>query len=269
MSSIEINTTPTVGRSEGTRRVTTGQAALLGLLQGATEFFPVSSSGHLFLVGRLMETDVPDELSMAVVFHIASALAIITRFRRDLPRLFGKDRRDLRLIALALVPTAALGLILRGSAEAIGTKGIAAALLGTALVLVIGDLATHKETRPNRASTALLVGFAQGVAVLPGLSRSGWTIAAGLAHGLSREDAVRFSFLLAVPSILAAGTLLLAGGNPQSRAFPDPITMMTGFVTSFGASYAALSLMMRLIPAWGLAPFAGYLVLVGGVALLS
>jgi undecaprenyl-diphosphatase len=210
-------------------------ALLLAILQGITEFLPVSSSGHLVLLQnvlqRLSGRHLPDELAFDLLVHLGTLLAVVIYFRADLARLardlwapttltpadgrLHNGRRELGLMALALVPTAVLGLALRSPVNALLQRpAVVSGLIGvTGLVL----LSTRRFSSSGRTGAlagegltwvqALGIGAAQGLAVLPGLSRSGLTIAAGMALGLSPMTAFRWSFLLSIPAILGAAAL--------------------------------------------------------------
>jgi undecaprenyl-diphosphatase len=257
---------------------------LLGAVQGATEFLPVSSSGHL-AVGQLMLfggevdgglTDRP--LLLEVLLHLATLLAVVLVYRRDvlltirgagrgllalfkgrLGRAAAEDEGiNLALCLIAgLVPTAALGLLLREPAVLISGSptGLGLTFLACACLLI----ATRWWPGGSRRLSwklGLLIGVVQGLAVLPGISRSGVTIAAALALGLSREEAARFSFLLSVPAILGAAVLelevdaLTAGEHAPAFA--------AGAAAAFLVGLGALLLLIRLVRGGRLWMFAPY-----------
>ena len=186
------------------------QALILGILQGATEFLPLSSSGHLVLVPWILDWQ-PAGLVFDAVVHWGTALAVIVYFRRDWVALIGAALRSLRpgtpveaearlawLIALGTIPAALIGYLLEGFFEGMFAQPVPAAgfLLLTATLLVLSERMGRRERDLEALnwSDVVLIGLAQALAILPGISRSGATIAAGLALGLRREQAARFSF---------------------------------------------------------------------------
>jgi len=195
--------------------VTYLQAAILGVIQGFTEFLPISSSGHLALARAVMEllgmNAADPALSFTIAVHGATLAVILICFRREIGSLAGENRRLVPLLVLGTIPAAAAGLLARGAFAAIAEQpfAIGAALFFNALLLFGGEV-FGMERKPLRAlgvSDAMLVGVAQAVALTPGVSRSGATIVSGFLCGLRREAAVRFSFLLAIPAIGGAVTL--------------------------------------------------------------
>jgi undecaprenyl-diphosphatase len=198
------------------------EAILLGLIQGITEFVPVSSSGHLLLVPDLFDLTTPD-LTLIAVSHIATILAVIVYFGRDLWQIATAVIEGLRqrqpmattdaqlgwYIAVGSVPAAVVGFTLKDYLNAIFSEPIYAAffLLGTAVILVTGEklLAADKTPREMSWTDAIVIGLFQTLALFPGISRSGSTIVGGLLRGLDRYTAARYSFLLSVPITTGAG----------------------------------------------------------------
>lgn len=223
--------------------MTLWQAALLGVLQGVTEFLPVSSSGHL----ALAQLVIPGFSQPGVVFdamlHVGTALAVVWFERRRIVEWSSSaaGRRLLGLLVVGTAATAVVALPLRGLATAafvdpvmVGVALIATGCVVAATRLLPGGARSEEGTGWRQAA---LVGLAQGLAVFPGLSRSGLTIAAGLGAGMERAWAARFSFLLAVPAIAAATTVELAG----AARLPEGLS--TAFITAclLGAACAGLS----------------------------
>ena len=249
------------------------QAMFLGIIQGITEWLPVSSSGHLAIAQNYMGLELP--VAFDVMLHAATLLVILVVFRKDIKAIIGAAlRRDFRspdgrtfiLIVVAGIPTAVLGLAFRGYFESMFTSMFA---VGAALLVTGFILATSRLGRGNRTlgyKTALLIGALQGLAVAPGISRSGATIGAGLFAGIKREAAIRFSFILAAPTILAAtllklDELALSGISPEAMAF--------GFVASLAAGYASLKLLIRAVMQKKFSWFAVYCFVLGAVLLLA
>jgi len=194
------------------------EAVLLGFLQGATEFLPVSSSGHLVMGQTLLDIRLPG-VAFEVAVHVATLLSVLLVFRKRVGSLAaGAVRREreawryLGLLALATLPAAVLGLALGDQVEALfeapAATGIALLVTGSLLWTTRWALAREPDRAPG-VREALLMGVAQAFALVPGISRSGTTVVAGLWLGVEAEEAAAFSFLMAVPAILGAAVLEL------------------------------------------------------------
>ena len=210
-------------------------AVILGLVQAATEFLPVSSTAHLLVFGEVFGQSLEDERFRAFVTIIQSGttLAVVVYFREELWRLAAAGLRSLArlrpletpdsrlawFIVLGTVPAALAGKLLERRIEALGNMVIAASLVAWGLLLLLAEWrARHVRTVADvGAGDALLIGIGQALALVPGTSRSGSTITAGMLLGLKREDAARFSFLLSVPIILGAGAYKLRQALPVLR----------------------------------------------------
>ncbi len=260
---------------------------LLGVVQGLTEFLPVSSSGHLVLAQHLIGLEEP-QVFFDLVLHLGTLVATIVFFRaafRDMARdgarglgdLFSGHARGLYerpgsrlllLVSLGSIPTALIGLGLRHEIEAMfaSPRMVAWMLLFTAAVLLATLLAPRKGRSLTQmgARDALLIGLAQGIAITPGISRSGMTIAVGLLLGLDRELAARFSFVLGVPAILGAFLLEAAKGGFDSLVVSQAVF---GFVVAVVFGLAALVALMPVVRRGRLHLFSGYLVALAVVAL--
>lgn len=261
-------------------------AILLGLLQGATEFLPVSSSGHLVLVPWLLGWPIPG-LPFDAMVHWGTLVAVVGYFWRDwwallrgaarglrARSLADPDARLLALLILATVPGAAAGALLEDFFEGMFARPVAAAafLLTTAGLLSAAELG-HRLSSPSRPlralswADALTVGLAQAFAILPGISRSGATIAAGMGRGLGREDAARFSFLLAAPIIFGAGAMqLLKLAHAGNLAAEAPF-LAVGFLTALASGLAAIHFLLAYVRRRPLYPFALYCALLGLLSL--
>jgi undecaprenyl-diphosphatase len=263
------------------------RALILGLLQGATEFLPVSSSGHLVLVPWWLGWDEPS-LVFDVVLHLGTLMAVLVYFWRDWltvlragwnalrdRSLQDPDARLLLLIILGTVPAALAGALLESMFESAFSDPplVAFFLLITALLLVLSEH-RHVADRPLsdlQARDALTVGVAQAFAIFPGLSRSGSTIAAGLWRGLSRPAAARFSFLLATPIILGTGAkqLLLDVVLGDAAIGHDMVApMIVGFIAAAITGYACIWFLLRLLQRRRLYGFAVYCAAFGTLSLL-
>ncbi len=234
-------------------------AVLLGLVQAATEFLPVSSTAHLLVFGELMghDLDEPRFRAFVDVIQVGTALAVVSYFREDLWRILKGSLQALSagrplataearlgwLIVMGTVPAAVLGKLLEHRIEALGNWVIAASLVFLGVVLLLAErLARHE--RPLEAvgvRDAALVGLAQAWALIPGSSRSGCTLTMGMLLGFTREAAARFSFLLSVPIILGAGGYKLWKVLPVIRGAPDWLLATgVGTVVSFAAGYLVI-----------------------------
>jgi undecaprenyl-diphosphatase len=248
------------------------QALVLGAVQGLTEFIPISSSGHLVLVPEVLGWDRPG-LAFDVLLHAASLVALLVFFRHDLIELArGVVRRDRRSINLAVllgvgtIPAALAGLLLGSYFEGSFEDAPAAAIqLGiTALILVAAEVllsrqarARHRLRRMEELNTfdALAVGAAQAIAIWPGISRSGATIATGLALRVQRDDAARFAFLLAIPALSGAALVELPELGDIGL---DPGAAIAGFISSLVFSYVSIAGLIRYLQRRTLYPFAVY-----------
>lgn len=202
---------------------------VLGIVQGLTEFLPVSSSGHLVLAQRLLGIDPPGVLLEALL-HLGTLLAVLFIFRRDLFALFRslieqgrvRERRELGRLFVGTLPIVLLGLLFKGRIEAAFSSIllVSICLLVTSGILFLADWAGGRANRSEVGLLdSLLVGLAQAGALLPGISRSGATIATGMFRGIRGRQAARFSFLLSIAAILGAGGLKLCQALSEPNAY--------------------------------------------------
>ena len=225
-----------------------GWALLLGLIQGLTEFLPVSSSGHLALAERLgMGQAMP--ISFDVLLHVATVLVVVNEFWKDMVKDWQEQRAILMYLVLGSIPAAIAGLTLESTFDALRDvpMAICGALVATGVLLVLMERAKPEERdlRSFGISRTLLVGMAQALAITPGISRSGATIATGTLCGLNRDEAVRFSFMLMVPAVLGAGALN-AWSDPDLLQLPAG-PAAAGFVAALITGAVALKLLIRVI----------------------
>jgi undecaprenyl-diphosphatase len=266
------------------------RAGFLGVLQGLTEFLPVSSSGHLVLAQHLFGLKEP-EMLFNVVVHLGSLAAICLVLRREVLRLAvevavlartlvsrgslaeaWRSRPDLRLLillGLGTLPAGALGLAFRSAFESLfsSIQAVGAALLFTGLVLFLTRRFSHgsRGLGAVRVIDALAVGLAQAVAIAPGISRSGMTISSGIFLGIEREAAARYSFLLSIPVIV--GAFILEAGHGSAGSF-TPAAHMVGFVAAFLSGGLTLYVLLRLVRSGRLHYFAYYCWLIGALCLV-
>ncbi len=307
------------------------RALVLGIVQGLTEFLPISSSAHLSIVPKVLGFPTP-ELAFEVLLHFGTLAAVVLYFARDLwafalslfaPNVLGPDRartcrRQLGLLALASIPAAVFGYMLQDWADEQTSRPLRSAvwLMVTTLIMIGAELwARSRAARPGAAGSdpvapgvadpraqlapatarpttraeiqrqrrharveqpgdaeeelerlplgkAMGIGFAQALALIPGTSRSGVTISAGLFEGVTREAAARFSFLLSIPAILGAGVLKL---GDLSQTTESPAQLAVGFVAAAVSGFFAVSFLLRLLRTRTLWPFIWYRLLAGGL----
>jgi undecaprenyl-diphosphatase len=254
------------------------QAVVLGIVQGLTEFLPVSSSGHLVLVPSALRWGEPGLLFDTLV-HWGTLLAVVAYFWTDLcgmvkawvdsvirRRIETPEARMAWFIIAATVPAAAIGYLLNDFFESLFSAPVAvgAFLIATGLILAASEVFYPRIAKRTslRLPDALLIGLAQAAAICPGLSRSGLTMSAGISRGLTREAAARFSFLLSVPIILGAGLtqIVKAIGEPGANAwFP----LALGFTAAALSGYLAIHFLLGFVRRHKLWPFAFYCWAVG------
>lgn len=247
-------------------------AVILGIVQGIAEFLPISSSGHLVIIGELLHqtsgTEVPAEsATMTIALHFGTLLSILVVYRKELLPVL-HNYRLLMLIVLATIPVGVVGLLFKDQIETVFNTPLLAgeALIVTAVFLMIGRQLQHREGEPAQLSpmSAGLVGLFQAIAVVPGISRSGSTIAAGLACGLTREEAARFSFLIAIPAIAGVSVVaakdLLTGDVAVDSSLP---AVLLGMLVAFVVGVVSLSWLLRIVTSDRLHWFAGYCLLAG------
>ena len=249
------------------------RAIVLGVVQGIAEFLPISSSGHIVIVDSLMAEITgkgfgESALSLNVALHIGSLLSILAVFWRDIVAL-RTNPRLCAIIALASVPVGVVGLALEEYISRAFMEPLfpAMALLFTAMLLLLGqkyDSGTQELDRmPWRR--AFVIGIFQAIAIIPGISRSGSTIAGGLLLGLDRKTAARFSFLLAIPPIAGAGMLKSFDLREAGTLGISVWAILAGMLTSFAVGYYALQWLLAMITNRQLHRFAMYCVVVAAL----
>ena len=255
------------------------EAILLGIIQGLTEFLPVSSSGHLELGKAILgDNSIPEEsLLFTVVLHFATALSTIVIFRKDILELlkglfqfkWNEESQFSLKIILSMFPAAIIGVLFNDEIEALFSKQIllvGTMLLITGLLLFLADRAKRTQKKVSYGS-ALLIGVAQAIAILPGISRSGATISTSVLLGIDRERAARFSFLMVVPLIFGKMTKDLLGGDFISAQM-DMMPLFLGAIAAFLSGLIACRWMIALVKRSQLKYFSFYCFAAGAVAII-
>jgi len=261
------------------------QAALLALIQGLTEFLPISSSAHLALMPLL--TDWPDQgLAFDCIVHLGTLTAVVCYFRSDLARMsrgfirtiqarswqVDSDGRMAWFILLATIPVGLAGLafkdLVEGELRSVAVIAVASIVFG--LLLWWADRRSGKGQNGQEwtLTQAMLVGLAQAVALIPGTSRSGITMTAALMMGFSRQEAARFSFLLSIPVIFLAGGLKIRDLIEQPILGAGLSELLIGYSLSAAFAYLSIHYFLRFIERMGMLPFVIYRIALGSILLL-
>lgn len=253
-------------------------AVILGIVQGITEWLPISSTGHLILTERLLHVDTAVfNLTFDAAIQLGTTVAVIIFFRKDLWRLVTKfrepvEQRLLIALVMATIPAIIFGLLLENYIETtFRSIGVIAAMLaiGGVIFLLVEKYATvRKKQSEATRKDALVIGLAQSLALVPGVSRSGSTIIAGMLLGLSREEAARFTFLLSIPIITLAGgkkMMDVVSGNAGDVRLD---LVLVGTVVAAVVGYLTIKYLLRYLAHHSLAVFAYYRFILAGILLL-
>lgn len=264
------------------------EAAFLGLIQGLTEFLPVSSSAHLRIIGPLLPSGGDPGAAFTAITQIGTEAAVLLYFRHDLVRIalawwasIGRagqstnaDARMGWLIIIGTLPIAVLGLLFKDAIETTlrNLYLTAAMLVIFAVLLALADRWGARQRHLNQLTWGhgVLFGLAQAMALIPGVSRSGGTITAGLMMGYTREAAARYSFLLAIPAVLASGFYQLVRSIERGSPVPAGPTALATLI-AFGVGYGVIVLFLKLVSTRGYMPFVIYRIVLGAavIALLQ
>ena len=255
------------------------EAIILGIVQGLTEFLPVSSSGHLEIVKELLNVEAQEQnLLMTVVLHAATALSTIVIFWKDIKEILSglvqfKWNEEFKFsfkIILSMVPAACVGLLFEDEIEQLFGGQIplvGSMLLITGLLLFLADKAKKTDQKVN-FSNALVIGISQAIAILPGISRSGATISTSVLLGVDREKAARFSFLMVVPLILGKMSKdILSGDLLVDSSGILPLSL--GFIAAFITGLVACKWMIKLVKNSQLKYFAYYCFTIGSITIIA
>ena len=254
------------------------EAIILGIVQGLTEFLPVSSSGHIEIAKVLLGSSQEQNLLMTIVLHAATALSTIFVFREDIKEIirgllqftWNKEFQFSLKVILSMFPATIVGLLFENEIELLFSGEIllvGCMLLVTGLLLFLADKAKNTNQNVNFFH-ALIIGVSQAIAILPGVSRSGATISTCVLLGIDREKAARFSFLMVVPLILGKmGKDIISGDILIESATLMPL--ITGFTAAFITGLFACKWMIRLVKKSKLKYFSFYCFLLGTVSIIS
>ena len=255
---------------------------VLGIVEGLTEFLPVSSTGHLILATKLLGYDAARWEVFNIVIQLGAILAVVVLYRRTfmdvLRGLVNRDPSSIRFvrnILVAFLPAAVIGFALHNAIEALLGNALvvaAALVVGGIAIIIVERLAKHRlvaDVADIPLWTTFAIGLVQCLAMIPGVSRSGATIMGALALGVERKTAAEFSFFLAIPTMVGATALQLVKHRHDLTApgAIGPGTIAIGFVVAFVVALAVIRAFVTVVTRRGFAPFAWYRIVVGGLAL--
>ena len=255
------------------------EALILGLVQGLTEFLPVSSSGHLEIGKALLNVEIKENLTFTVLVHFATVLSTITVFFKDLRNLAGglfafkwnDETKYVSKILVSMIPVLIIGILFREEVESLFSGNltlVGGALLVTALLLVSTQL-VKAGSKKIPFLDALIMGIAQAAAVIPGISRAGATISTGLLLKNDRSEVARFSFLMVLIPIIGAALLdILTLSSSTAEGGVSLIALIAGFLAAYVSGYLACTWMISLVKKGNLYWFALYCGLVGIITIV-
>lgn len=254
------------------------QAILLGIVQGITEFLPVSSSGHLQIAKELLGIEIDNNITFDVTLHAATVLSTIVVMWRELWRLlcglfsrrFNQEQAYVLKIVVSMIPAGIVGVVLGDRIEELfGTLWfVGVMLLVTAALLAFAYYARPRQRTELSYRDAFIIGLAQAAATLPGLSRSGSTIATGLLLGNSKQSVAHFSFLMVIPVILGKMLLDILSGDMASMSVPAP-ALAGGFIAAFVVGALACKFMIEIVKRGKLIWFALYCAAAGALSIIG
>ena len=259
------------------------EALILGIIQGLTEYLPVSSSGHLAIGANLFGLSGEENLTFTVAVHVATILSTIVILWREIVWLFvdlfkfkwNEGTKYIVNILISMIPVGIVGVFFKDKVEAIFGSGllvVGICLLVTATLLAFSYFARPRQREQISPLHAFIIGIAQALAVLPGLSRSGSTIATGLLLGNKKEKLAQFSFLMVIPPILGEALLdvkeIFEVGFSEAMGGLSPVAALVGFLAAFISGCFACKWMINIVKKGKLIWFAVYCFIVGGLAII-
>lgn len=250
---------------------------ILGLVEGFTEFIPVSSTGHLILVRSLLGLNIESGLAVDAVLNMSAVAAIVVYFFKDIVRIIRgtlsgdrKERTLLFALILGTIPAVIIGFLLQGTIETTFRSPLYVAL-GLVLGSILFILAERygKQLGGLTAMKGIMIGVFQALALLPGMSRSGMSIVGGLFAGLTREEATRFAFLLSAPIIFGAGGKELFSLYKDGLLVAEPVALSVAVISAFLAGIVSISFMLKFLRTNSLMPFVWYRLALAGVIVVA
>ena len=259
---------------------------ILGIVQGLAEFWPISSSGHLVIAHELLHFDFVDNLSFDVALHLGTLVALFILFAKDIYKYIvawlksfanwdlrnNLDQRVAWFIVVSSMPAGVVGYFIEDLAETVFRDLwlVALLLIGVGVLFIVFEKISQKIKELDQMDwrTAIIIGLAQVLALVPGVSRSGITILAGLSQGLRRAVAARFSFLLAVPVVFGAGLKKLYDVSTAGLASNEWLIMVVGFLSAAIVGYLAIRFLLKYLENHSLNVFAYYRFLLGAVVII-
>jgi undecaprenyl-diphosphatase len=254
------------------------EALILGIVQGLTEFLPVSSSGHLELGRALFHLNPEDDLTFAVIVHGATVLSTIVVFRRDLWRLiteafsfrWNESTKYVLKLFVSMIPVVIVGLFFRDFVEQFFTGNVL--FVGCMLIVTAGLLITANYAKDKGREISFvdsfIIGIAQAIATLPGISRSGATISTGLMLGTRKDEMARFSFLMVLIPIIGVNLLDIMSGDLAGKNTASPLPLIVGFLAAFLTGMLTCKWMISLVKKGKLIWFGIYCLIAGLLAIL-
>lgn len=247
------------------------KAIILGIVQGLTEFLPVSSTAHLILFPWFFSWHGElNTLTFDVALHGGTLLSLMACFYKDWLNIFFRDRKTLLFIMIATIPAGTAGILFDDFVEHSLRSPliIVFTLAGFGILMLVADRISKKQESQINLSTSLFIGCAQAIALIPGVSRSGITITAGLFRNLTRESAARFSFLLSTP-VIAGATILESKKLIINPASYDMSLFFAGFLSAFVSGYFAINFLLGFLKRHSLDIFVYYRFLLAGIILAA
>lgn len=256
-------------------------ALILGIIQGLTEYLPISSSGHLVIFSTILGIEGEENLTFTIVVHAATVLSTVVVLWKDIAKIlsglfkfsWNEETEYFSKILLSMIPVGIVGLLFKDQVEAIFGSGlliVGCMLLVTAVLLMFSYYARPRVKKKITFKDAIIIGLAQACAVMPGLSRSGATISTGLLLGIKKESIAKFSFLMVIIPILGETFLdLLKGGFSPATSGISALSLIVGFVAAFVSGAIACKWMLNIVKKGKLIYFAYYCIVVGIIVIVT
>jgi len=249
------------------------QAILLGIIQGATEFLPISSSGHLVLFQKILGVEEPT-LTFDIVVHLGTLVAVFAVFWKDIISLLRRPFQRLTLLLIAgTIPTGIIGIVFKDYFEELFASGrtLGFEFIVTGLVLFFAENLSrgYKDVEETSLLDAAFVGLMQGAAILPAISRSGLTISGALFRNMDRDFAARFSFLLSIPAILGAAVFDMKDVLEVGLENLDSISLGAGFIFAAIFGYISIKYMIGMLKKGKMRVFSYYVFILGTLVLID